>query len=157
VPDLYGLGDDAYLSGTGPGSSIWPCQRKLGETGLYLGLACDRNAVVDAAYTTVITAGGPDAGQPADRTYVAPGYYARKVADFDGNRLEFVHNAWNPARSQRPRQEPPRSRYLALTRGAGPIRRGVERRLERRTCHRRRGLSRYFWSLCDPRHGNLTT
>ena len=33
----------------------------------------------------------------ADRTYFAPGYYAANVADFDGNRLEFVHKAWNSA------------------------------------------------------------
>jgi hypothetical protein len=25
-------------------------------------------------------------------------YYAANVADFDGNRLEFVHKAWNPKR-----------------------------------------------------------
>ena len=28
----------------------------------------------------------------------APGYYAANVADFDGNRLEFVHKPWNRAR-----------------------------------------------------------
>jgi hypothetical protein len=39
---------------------------------------------------------GIDEGEPADRTYFAPGYYAANVADFDGNRLEFVHKAWNP-------------------------------------------------------------
>jgi catechol 2,3-dioxygenase-like lactoylglutathione lyase family enzyme len=43
VPDLHGLGDNAYVSGTGLGSSIWLRQRKLGETGLYLGLVCDSN------------------------------------------------------------------------------------------------------------------
>ncbi len=40
-------------------------------------------------------AGGLDEGGPADRTHFAPGYYAANVADFDGNRLEFVHKAWN--------------------------------------------------------------
>ncbi len=93
VPDLYGLGDRAY--GTGPSSSIWLRQRKPGETGLYLGIACDSNEVVDAAYAAAIKAGGTVEGGPADRTYFAPGYYA---ANFDGNRLEFVHKAWNPAR-----------------------------------------------------------
>jgi hypothetical protein len=38
------------------------------------------------------------ASPPADRTYFAPGYYAANVADFDGNLLEFVHKAGNPAR-----------------------------------------------------------
>src|SRR5690349_19351912 len=75
VPDLYGLADSAYVSGTGPGSSIWLRQRKPGETGLYLGLVCDSNEAVDAAYA------------------------AANVADFDGNRLEFVHKAWNPRAS----------------------------------------------------------
>ena len=52
----------------------------------------------DAAYAAAVKAGGTDEGEPADRTYFAPGYYAANVADFDGNRLEFVHKAWNPAR-----------------------------------------------------------
>jgi catechol 2,3-dioxygenase-like lactoylglutathione lyase family enzyme len=98
VPDLYGLGDHTYVTGTGVGASIWLRQRKPGETGLYLGIACDTNQAVDAAYATAISAGGIDEGKPADRTYFAPGYYAANVADFDGNRLEFVHKAWNAAR-----------------------------------------------------------
>jgi catechol 2,3-dioxygenase-like lactoylglutathione lyase family enzyme len=98
VPDLYGLGDDSYVSGTGVGSSIWLRQRRPGETGLYLGIVCDSNGAVDAAYGAAIRAGGIDEGRPADRTYFAPGYYAANVADFDGNRLEFVHKAWNPER-----------------------------------------------------------
>jgi catechol 2,3-dioxygenase-like lactoylglutathione lyase family enzyme len=98
VPDLYGLGDDTYVSGTGVGSSIWLRQRKAGETGLYLGIVCESNDAVDAAYAASIRAGGVDEGPPADRTYFAPGYYAANVADFDGNRLEFVRKAWNPAR-----------------------------------------------------------
>jgi catechol 2,3-dioxygenase-like lactoylglutathione lyase family enzyme len=98
VPDLYGLGDHTYATGTGVGSSIWLRQRKPGETGLYLGIVCDTNQAVDAAYAAAIRAGGIDEGKPADRTYFAPGYYAANVADFDGNRLEFVHKAWNSAR-----------------------------------------------------------
>jgi len=98
VPSLYGLGDQTYVSGTGVGSSIWLRQREPGETGLYLGIVCDTNDAVDAAYAAAIRAGGIDEGRPADRTYFAPGYYAANVADFDGNRLEFVRKAWNPAR-----------------------------------------------------------
>lgn len=99
VPDLCGLGDESYVSGTGVGSSIWLRRRKADETGLYLGIVCDTNEAVDAAYLAAIKAGGIDEGEPADRTYFAPGYYAANVADFDGNRLEFVHKAWNPAAS----------------------------------------------------------
>jgi catechol 2,3-dioxygenase-like lactoylglutathione lyase family enzyme len=98
VPDLFGLGDAAYVSGTGIGSSIWLRRRQPGETGLYLGIVCDTNEAVDAAHAAAINAGGADEGRPADRTYFAPGYYAANAADFDGNRLEFVHKAWNPAR-----------------------------------------------------------
>lgn len=98
VPDLYGIGDDEYTSGKAVGSSIWLRQRKRGETGLYLGIVCDTNELVDAAYAAAIKAGGTDEGAPADRTYFARGYYAGNVADFDGNRLEFVHKAWNPKR-----------------------------------------------------------
>lgn len=98
VPDLYGIADDAYLSGKAVGSSIWLRQRKPGETGLYIGIVCDSNELVDAAYAAAIKAGGTDEGKPADRTYFARGYYAANVADFDGNRIEFVHKAWNPKR-----------------------------------------------------------
>jgi catechol 2,3-dioxygenase-like lactoylglutathione lyase family enzyme len=98
IPDLYGLGDKTYIAGTGVGSSIWLRQRKPGETGLYLGIVCDTDQAVDAAYAAAISAGGTDEGGPADRTYFAPGYYAANVADFDGNRLEFVHKARNSAR-----------------------------------------------------------
>jgi catechol 2,3-dioxygenase-like lactoylglutathione lyase family enzyme len=97
VPSLYGLGDRTYIAGTGIGSSVWLRQRNPGETGLYLGIVCDSNKDVDAAYAAAISAGGIDEGIPADRTYFAPGYYAANVADFDGNRLEFVHKAWNEA------------------------------------------------------------
>jgi hypothetical protein len=93
VPDLYGLGDKAYVSGEGVGSSIWLRQRKVGETGLYLGIVCDSREAVGAAYKAALKAGGSDEGRPADRTYFAPGYYAANVADFDGNRLEFVHKS----------------------------------------------------------------
>jgi len=98
VPDLYGIGDHTYVSGSGTGSSIWLRQRKPGETGLYLGIACDTNDAVDAAYAAAISAGGVDEGKPADRTYFAPGYYAANVADLDGNRLEFVRKAWQTVR-----------------------------------------------------------
>jgi predicted lactoylglutathione lyase len=98
VPDLYGIGDDAFGSRKAVGSSIWLRQRKLGETGLYIGIVCDTNELVDAAYAAAIKAGGTDEGEPAQRAYFASGYYAGNVADFDGNRLEFVHKAWNPKR-----------------------------------------------------------
>ena len=98
VPDLYGLGDRTYVARTGVGSSLWLRQRMPGETGLYLGIVCDSNEAVDAAYAAAISSGGIDQGEPADRTYFAPGYYAANVADFDGNRLEFVHKAWNAPR-----------------------------------------------------------
>jgi len=55
VPDLYGLGDATYVSGTGVGSSIWLRQRTLGETGLYLGIVCESNEAVDAAYAAAIS------------------------------------------------------------------------------------------------------
>ena len=98
VPDLYGLGDHVHSTGEAVSSSIWLRQRKRGETGLYLGIVCDDNEEVDAAYEAAIKAGGTDEGQPADRDYFASGYYAANVADFDGNQLEFVHKAWNPKR-----------------------------------------------------------
>ena len=97
VPDLHGLGDAAYSSGKALGSSIWLRQRRPGETGLYLGIVCDSNAQVDAAYHAAIRAGGVDDGPPADRTYFSAGYYAGNVIDPDGNQIEFVRKAWNPS------------------------------------------------------------
>jgi hypothetical protein len=52
VPDLYGLGDRTYIGRTGVGSSVWLRRRNPGETGLYLGIVCDSNDAVDAAYAT---------------------------------------------------------------------------------------------------------
>jgi hypothetical protein len=57
---------------------------------------CDTNQAVDSAYAAAINAGGTNEGRPADRTYFSSGYYAANVADFDGNRLKFVHKSWNP-------------------------------------------------------------
>ncbi|MEU1428489.1 VOC family protein [Nocardia sp. NPDC005746] len=98
VPDLFGIGDADYISGARVGSSIWLRQRESGETGLYLGIVCDSDEMVDAAYAAAIRAGGIDEGEPADRTYFAPGYYSANVRDIDGNRIEFVHKAWSAAR-----------------------------------------------------------
>lgn len=95
VPDLYGFADADYGSGNKIGSSIWLRQRKLGETGLYLGLVADSTDAVDAAYAAALKAGAEDRGAPAERIYFAPGYYAANIADFDGNLLEFVHKRWN--------------------------------------------------------------
>ncbi|MGW4531831.1 VOC family protein [Nocardia sp. NPDC004340] len=98
LPDLFGIGDADYISGAKVGSSLWLRKRESGEAGLYLGIVCDSNEMVDAAYGAALEAGGIDEGKPADRTYFAPGYYAANVRDSDGNRIEFVHKAWNTAR-----------------------------------------------------------
>jgi catechol 2,3-dioxygenase-like lactoylglutathione lyase family enzyme len=73
VPDLHGIGDDVYTGRKGVGSSIWLRQRKSEETGLYLGIVCDTNELVDAAFAAAFKAGGIDEGKPADRNYFAPG------------------------------------------------------------------------------------
>jgi catechol 2,3-dioxygenase-like lactoylglutathione lyase family enzyme len=78
VPDLYGLGDAAYVSRTGVGSSIWLRQRKPGETGLYLGIVCDTNDDVDAAYAAAISAGGSDEGQTSRPHILRPWLLRRK-------------------------------------------------------------------------------
>jgi len=96
VPDLYGLCDIAYGSGTAIGSSIWLRKRLVGESGLYVGFVAEDTSAVDAAYEAAIKAGGKNEGQPSERTYFAVGYYAANVADFDDNRLEFVNKAFNP-------------------------------------------------------------
>ena len=57
IPDLFGIGDDAFGGGKAVGSSIWLRQRKPGETGLYIGIVCHTNELVDAAYAAAIKAG----------------------------------------------------------------------------------------------------
>ena len=99
VPDLYGLCDDIYGTGTGVGSSIWLRLRQPGETGLYLGIVCESNQAVDAALRGRDQCGRHRRGRACRPHVLRPGYYAANVADFDGNRLEFVHKAWNPQRS----------------------------------------------------------
>ena len=96
VPDLSGLGDSAYGSGTAVGSSIWLRRRQPGETGLYVGFVADNEAEVNAAYAAAIDAGGTSEGEPAIRAYFGPGYYAANLADFDGNHIEIVHKSSNP-------------------------------------------------------------
>ena len=72
VPDLFGLCDEIYGTGEGVGSSIWLRRRQPGETGLYLGIVCRSNQVVDAAYAAAMTAGAIDEGEPADRSTSPP-------------------------------------------------------------------------------------
>jgi catechol 2,3-dioxygenase-like lactoylglutathione lyase family enzyme len=96
VPDLFGLGDDAYGSGFAVGSSIWLRCRQPGETGLYIGFVADDHAAVDAAYAAAVDAGGTSEGEPAVRSYFGSGYYAANVGDFDGNHLEIVNKSLNP-------------------------------------------------------------
>jgi len=96
VPDLSGLGDEAYGSGVAVGCSIWLRQRQSGETGLYVGFVADNEAEVNAAYAAALKAGGASEGEPAIRTYFGPSYYAANIGDFDGNHLEIVHKSFNP-------------------------------------------------------------
>jgi catechol 2,3-dioxygenase-like lactoylglutathione lyase family enzyme len=96
VPDLYGLGDDAYGSGVAVGSSIWLRRRQPDETGLYIGFVADDHAAVNAAYAAALDAGGTSEGEPAVRSYFGSGYYAANVGDFDGNHLEIVNKSFNP-------------------------------------------------------------
>ncbi|KAG0055002.1 hypothetical protein BGZ83_009877 [Gryganskiella cystojenkinii] len=98
VPNLFGLADRAYGSGTAIGCSIWLRERQPGETGLYLGLVADSPAEVDAAHAAALAAGGQDDGGAGPRLHFGPGYYAGNVIDFDGNRLEFVNKHMNPPR-----------------------------------------------------------
>ena len=81
---------------SGHRTSLWLRQRKAGETGLYLGLAADSPAIVDAAYRAALQAGGQDDGPPGVRLHFSKGYYAANVLDLDGNRLELVHKSATP-------------------------------------------------------------
>jgi catechol 2,3-dioxygenase-like lactoylglutathione lyase family enzyme len=100
VPDLYGLGDAAYGSGVAVGSRIWLRQRQPGETGLYIGFVADTEAEVNDVYRAALRAGATSEGEPAVRDYFSSGYYAANIVDFDGNRLEIVHKAFNPSSRQ---------------------------------------------------------
>jgi hypothetical protein len=58
VPDLFGLGDDTCVSGTGVGSSIWLRQRQPGETEYPVTL-CDLGIFADQA-TEPVPSQDPD-------------------------------------------------------------------------------------------------
>ena len=116
VPDLSGLGDEAYGSGTGVGCSIWLRQRQIGETGLYVGFVADDEAEVNAAYVAALAGGGISEGEPAIRSYFGPSYYAANVGDFDGNHLEIVHKSFNPPSPERRTARP---RWSAVKRCRG--------------------------------------
>ncbi|MDQ8044421.1 MAG: hypothetical protein REI11_07445 [Patulibacter sp.] len=96
VPDLWGLTDASRANPDAISTSIWLRQRTEGETGLYLGIAADSEAEVDAAYAAALASSGRDDGPPATRLHFGDGYYAANVVDLDDNRLEFVHKVWNP-------------------------------------------------------------
>jgi catechol 2,3-dioxygenase-like lactoylglutathione lyase family enzyme len=98
VPDLLGIIDQSSGSTELISNTIWLCQRHPGETGLYIGIACDSPAEVDAAYAAALAAGGKDDGGPSLRAHFGPGYYAANILDLDDNRIEFVNKSWNPKR-----------------------------------------------------------
>ncbi|MEU8482520.1 VOC family protein [Streptomyces sp. NPDC048641] len=100
VPDLHGVADAAYGSGTAVGSTIWLRRRQPGETGVYVGFVADSDAEVDAVYAAAVAAGGKSEGEPAVRAYFDPSYYAANIGDFDGNHLEIVHKKFNPPHRQ---------------------------------------------------------
>ncbi|NOU29275.1 MAG: VOC family protein, partial [Polyangiaceae bacterium] len=79
VPDLWGLIDSSGGSGRAISTTIWLRRRRAGETGLYLGLAANDPAEVDAAYAAALEAGGRDDGPPAARLHFNEGYYAANV------------------------------------------------------------------------------
>lgn len=51
---------------------------------------CRSRALVDAAFTAAIAAGGADNGEPKLLPHIHPNYYAGFVRDPDGHNVEFV-------------------------------------------------------------------
>ena len=81
--DTWGIADGS--------NSIWLRHPKAGSIeGIYLGIAADSTAEVDATYAAALEAGGNDDGAPGPRPQFAEGYYAANFTDFDGNQFEIV-------------------------------------------------------------------
>lgn len=102
-----GWKDFARYSSGGPGTdidtwgmvdgtnSIWLRPAKSGSVeGIYLGIAADTTAKVDATYAAALAAGGSDDGAPGPRPQFAEGYYAANFTDLDGNQFEIVNKSW---------------------------------------------------------------
>jgi len=79
----------AYLGIPGRPSSLWVIESTFGGT-LELALAVLDEASVVAFHTAALAAGGRSLGEPAIRDEYSSGYYAARIADFDGNTIEAV-------------------------------------------------------------------
>ncbi|WP_213816908.1 VOC family protein [Glaciihabitans sp. dw_435] len=89
--DTFGIADGA--------NSIW-LRRPKGDVieGIYLGIAANSTADVDATHAAALAAGGNDSGAPGPRPQFAEGYYAANFTDVDGNEFEIVNKSWAPKR-----------------------------------------------------------
>jgi catechol 2,3-dioxygenase-like lactoylglutathione lyase family enzyme len=87
----------AYLGVHPNPSSIWLVEsRKAGAVDL--AVAVDEPAAVDAYHAAFVAAGARSVFEPGIRPERTREYYAGRIVDRDGNKLEFVHRGDAAAR-----------------------------------------------------------
>lgn len=78
------------------GGRIWVAPPYDKETatpgnGNMVGLLCESEAEVQAAYAAALANGGRNEGDPGLRPQYAPNFYGAYVRDLDGNKMSFVY------------------------------------------------------------------
>jgi catechol 2,3-dioxygenase-like lactoylglutathione lyase family enzyme len=82
----------AYLGIHSQPSSVWVVESAFaGSLEISLAVA-DRGSVI-AFHNAALAAGGRSLAEPGIREEHNSGYYAARIADFDGNTIEAVHRA----------------------------------------------------------------
>lgn len=82
----------AYLGIHSEPSSVWVVESTFAGT-LEVSLALPDEGSVIAFHNAAVAAGGRSLGEPGIRDEHDRGYYAARIADFDGNTIEAVHRA----------------------------------------------------------------
>ncbi|SNZ19570.1 VOC family protein [Cohaesibacter gelatinilyticus] len=87
---------NGFCYGLRGGGRIWvtPPFNKEAATpgnGNMVGLLCENEAEVQAAYAAALSAGGTSEGEPGPRPQYGPDFYGAYVRDLDGNKMSFVY------------------------------------------------------------------
>ena len=89
----------AYLGIPPAPSSVWIVESTFaGTADLDLALAVEDEASVIAFHTAALAAGARSLAEPGIRDEYNSGYYAARIADFDGNEIEAVYRVAASAR-----------------------------------------------------------
>ena len=86
--------------------------------GVHVGLVGRSRAVIESFHRAALEAGGSDEGAPGPRPDYGPHYFGAFVRDLDGNKLEAVLVATQPAKRKAPARTSVSARSKAAPRSA---------------------------------------